>query len=137
MNIGTMKTGMLMTTAVALCACAPTTAEKTTETPITLSRTYPVSCAAALKAVQGAALRISPGDTWLPYQTDSAAQTSVVLRAFSRLLPTTRTTSVWTCAQTVDAFTANSAVITVSTTGLPSDITQKVHLAFFAALEGR
>ena len=137
MKPGTLNTTLLMATAAALCACAPTATEKTTETPVTLSRTYPVSCTAALRAVQGAALRITAGDAWLTYHVDTATQTGVVLQAYSRLLPTTRTTSVWTCAQTVDAFTANSAVVTVNTTGLPSDAAQKVNLAFFTALEGR
>ena len=133
MKTATMNIGMVALAALALCACTTTL----TETPVTLSGTFQISCTAALKAVQGASLRISPDDTWLAYQTVSATGDRVVLQADSHLLPTARTVSVWTCNQTVDAFTANSAVIMVSTTGLRSNIAENVHRAFFNALIGR
>ena len=133
MNTTITQIGLIAVAALTLSACTTTR----TETPVILSRTYLVSCTDALKAIQSVAAQISPGDTWLPYETVSAASGSLVLQASSRVSPTTRTSSVWNCDQTVNAFTANSAAITVSTTGLSQDVAQNVHRAFFSALLGR
>ncbi|WP_407569054.1 hypothetical protein [Deinococcus altitudinis] len=131
MNTRTTNIG-IAAAALILSACAPTLSE----TPVTLTRTYPTSCTAALKAVQVASARISPDDSWLAYETVSATADRVVLQASSRPPATRRTSSVWTCNQTINAFTANSAVISVTTTGLNSDLAQSVHRAFFGALTG-
>ncbi|MGY2892722.1 hypothetical protein [Deinococcus sp. UYEF24] len=136
MKTGMMNIGIFAAVALTLSACTTTMTQTMTQTPVTLSRTYQTSCAVALKAVQVASARISPDDSWLAYETVSATNDRVVLQADARPPKTAHTSSVWTCNQTVDAFTANSAVISVSTTGLSSDAAQNVHRAFFTALTG-
>lgn len=106
------------------------------EKPITATQAFPLTCTAALLAIQNAAPSIHPNTLWNAYRVTYGGNERVVVESESSFGGTvSRATSVWTCVQTVDPAAANAAALTVSTTGLRADVAEGVNRAFFAQVK--